>query len=69
MAGRVQYIDEYFGREYAGSAAPAREVITRALQIVFHPLYGEEMPGRLVRDDPEMLDLTLAALFRFDPAA
>ena len=59
-----QYIDAYFGSEYGGSA---REVITRAYQIVFHPLYGEEMLGEMVRDDPEMLDLALAALFRYNP--
>ena len=64
---RDQYIDEYFGCEYAGSPAPAEEVITRAYEIVFHPLYGREMLGRMVRDDPEMLDLALAALFRYNP--
>lgn len=62
-----QYIDEYFGAEYAGYPAPAIEVITRAYQTVFHPLYGEEMLGRMARDDPEMLDLALAALFRYNP--
>lgn len=59
-----QYIDAYFGSEHGGSA---REVITRAYQIVFHPLYGKETLGRLVREDPEMLDLALAALFRYNP--
>ena len=51
---------------------PALEVITRAMQTLFHPLRDptgrefEKFPD-LVRDDPEMLHLTLGLLFRYDP--
>ena len=62
-----QYIDAYFGTEYPGSPAPAMEMITSAMEILFHPLYGKEMLGKMVREDPEMLDLALAALFRYNP--
>ena len=62
-----QYIDAYYGREYPSYAAPALEVITRSLENVFYPMYGQERLGKMVRDDPEMLDLALAALFRYNP--
>ncbi len=61
------YVDSYFGKEYAGFPAPALEVITVAHQILFHPRHGEELLRRLVRRDPEMLDLVLGVLFRYDP--
>ncbi len=61
------YVDNYFGREYAGFPAPALEVITVAHQVLFHPRHGEELLRRLIRDDPEMLDLVLGVLFRYDP--
>ena len=63
-----QYIDAYFGAEHPGYADPALEVITRTHQILFHSLYGKERLGKLVREDPEMLDLALGALFRYDPS-
>ena len=63
-----QYIDAYFGVEHPGYADPALEVITRTYQILFHSLYGRERLGELVRDDPEMLDLALGALFRYNPS-
>ena len=56
-----------FGTEYPYPPAPAMEMITSTIEILFHPFYGEEMLGELVRDDPEMLDLALAALFRYNP--
>ena len=66
---RDQYIDAYFGREYQNQdRPPALEVIARAHQFLFHPFYGKEMLGKLIREDPEMLDLALAALFRYNPA-
>ena len=43
------------------------EMITSAMEILLHPLYGKEMLGKMVREDPEMLDLALAALFRYNP--
>lgn len=42
-------------------------MITSAYETIFHPVYGEERLGELARDDPEMLDLALAALFRYNP--
>ncbi len=65
---RDQYVDEYFGREYAGGNAA--EVMTRAFQILFHRLPGRRGADldKLVRDDPEMLDLVLGLLFHYDPA-
>ncbi len=65
---RDQYVDGYFGREYAGGRAA--EVMTRAFQILFHRLPGDEGVDldKLVRDDPEMLDLVLGLLFHYDPA-
>ena len=49
---------------------PAIEVMTRAFQILFHRLPGEEPVDldKLVRRDPEMLDLALGLLFHYDPA-
>ncbi len=42
---------------------PAIEVMTRAFQMLFHPLAGKDGIDidldKLVRDDPEMLDLAL----------
>ena len=63
-----QYIDAYFGREYPDADQPAREVITRTHQILFHSLYGKERLGKLVRDAPELLDLALGALFSYNPS-
>ncbi len=64
---RDQYVDEYFGREYPGGHAA--EVMTRAFQILFHRLPGRRGVDldKLVRDDPEMLDLVLGLLFHYDP--
>ena len=68
MRGREDwYIDAYFGREYGGENG-AIEVITRGYQILFSPLYGRERLGDMARDDPEMLDLLLGALFHYNPS-
>ncbi len=66
-----QYVDAYFGREYKYTnywrhLAPngdAVEVMTRAVEMTFH----RELLPDPVRKDPEMLDLTLGLLFRYDP--
>ena len=63
---RDKYIEAYFGREYTESDKP-REVITMAVQILFHPLHGEERLTQLARHDPEMLDLVIGMLYHFDP--
>ena len=55
--------------------SPALEVITRAFQITFHEVVVERSDGtreelniaRLLRDDPEMLDLVLGMLFHHVP--
>ena len=75
-----QYVDPYFGREYGDPMLtgpgydpdrPAMEVMTRAFQMLFHPLPGKDGIDidldKLVRDDPEMLDLALGLLFHYDP--
>ena len=73
-ARRLDYVDSYFGKEYPMLGAefapngPALEVITRAMQTTFYPLHGrKEFLPDLVRYDPEMLDLTLGLLLRYDP--
>lgn len=37
-----------------------------AMQMTFHPVWREEQMCDLVRDDPEMPDLALCFLFRYD---
>ncbi len=74
------YVDPCFGREYGAPMLtgldydpdrPAIEVMTRAFQMLFHPLAGKDGIDidldKLVRDDPEMLDLALGLLFHYDP--
>ena len=82
---RDRYVDSYFGVEYewvekltpdmrdkVAPNGPALEVITRAMQTLFHPLRDptrrefEKLPD-LIDKDPEMLHLTLGLLFRYDP--
>ena len=54
------------GREY-GADENLREVLTMAMQGVFHPIWGiGHLPGT-VRDNPEMVDLVLGVLCRYDP--
>ena len=59
-------------RDLVAPNGPALEVITRAMQTLFYPLrdrtgWSVELLPKLVRDDPEMLHLTLGLLFRYDP--
>ena len=61
-----QYVDKYSGREY-GAAEEPREVFTVAVQQTFHPVWGTEYLGEMARDDPEMLDLVIGVLLRYDP--
>ena len=49
------------------SDGDALELPTRAYQILFHPLYGEEMLGKMAKDDPGLLDLLLGVPFKYDP--
>ena len=65
---RDKYIDAYAGKEYATQKGRrALEVITMGIQQTFYRVHGTEYLRDLVRDDPEMLDLILGALFRYDP--
>ena len=66
-----RYIDGYFGREYPGPGWPdgPLEVMTRTYETIFSPGMGRGTRdiGRLMEDDPELLDFALGALFRYDP--
>ena len=59
------YVQRYSGREYPASG-PA-EVFTTAMQQVLYNVHGKEYLPKLLKRDPEMLDLALGALFRYDP--
>ena len=72
------YVYDYFGCELPGydegapwqhlaPNGPAVEVMTTAIESTFYPIFHQEFLPRLVRDDPEMLHLTLGLLFRYDP--
>ena len=75
---RDQYILKYQGREYGargrrGSGEP-REVITVAYQSIWQTYRTNPGDGgywgkdyNLLERDPEMLDLALGALFKYDP--
>lgn len=71
-AGRSdEYVDPYAGREYRpfdaqGHGRPM-ELITRAIQMLYFPVQGQELLGTLIEKDPEMLDLTLGLLFSYKP--
>ena len=58
------YFKKYVGREYDGVPG---EVLTMAMQAVFHPVWGVDYIRQIARDDPELLDLVIGTLFRFDP--
>ena len=66
------YIDPYFGREYPADPATGgwpegpMEVMTRTYETIFTGPWSKGV-GRLMRDDPELLELALGALFRYDP--
>ena len=73
---RDKYVHWYQGKEYGarpgrGDDPPvsgaAREVITMAYQMPLYPARKGEMLRELLRRDPEMVDLALGALFRYDP--
>ncbi len=65
--------DDYFGREYDHNSVkhrPALEVVTRAFQLLFHPLKRKKDQvdlDKYLRDDPEMVDLVIGMLFHYDP--
>ena len=67
------YVDGYFGREYDHKTVkhrPALEVVTSAVQMLFHRFDGPNGPIDLddyLRDDPEMVDLVIGMLFHYDP--
>ena len=68
-----RYVKEYQGREYGDDGDP-REVITMAYQYIWQrhlrkPDDGGWWKGErpLLDYDPEMLDLALGALFKYDP--
>ena len=60
------YVRAYAGREYGPDEEP-REVFAMALQQLFHPIWGKEHLGDMARKDPEMLDLIVGVLLRYDP--
>ncbi len=65
--GRIdQYLLKYTGREYDSGEVP-HEVWAVAMQALFHHIDGKDFTKKLVRDDPELLDLVLGVLFRYDP--
>lgn len=39
-----------------------------AMQMLFHKIDGEDFMEDLAAEDPEMLDLALGVLFRYDPS-
>lgn len=61
-----EYIRPYTGREYGGGETPL-EVLTMAVQMLFHPVWGREHLRQMVHEDPELLDLTLGVLFHYNP--
>ena len=67
------YVDDYFGREYDHNSVkhrPALEVVTRAFQLLFHPLKRKKDQvdlDKYLRRDPEMVDLVIGMLFHYDP--
>ena len=60
------YIHKYTGKEYDPGEEPL-EVFTTGMQQLFHPVWDRERLRKLVRKDPEMLDLLLGVLFGYDP--
>ena len=58
------YVDPYTGKEYSGDP---REVMTMAFQQLLHRVHDREFLDKLFDKDPELLDLAIGALFKFDP--
>ena len=68
LGRKDQYLRSYTGREYKyGDDELPLEMLTMAMQMLFHPVWGEEHLREMVRDDPEFLDLALGVLFHYDP--
>ena len=63
---RDQYIEPYTGREYPRFGAA--EVLTTSIEQVLHTPGGRDRLQNLLDDDPEMLDLVIGLLLRYDPA-
>ncbi len=61
-----QYVEKYMGREYDSGEDP-KEVWAMAMHMLFHHIEGTDYMRELIRDDPELLDLVLGVLFRYDP--
>ncbi len=66
LGRKDQYVEEYMGREYGPGEVP-KEVWPTAMQLVFHHFDGTDYTKELIRKDPELLDLVLGVLFRYDP--
>ncbi len=60
-----RYVIPYQGREYGPDDDPL-EVLPVAVQMLFYPIGQEDLLQELTRDDPEMLDLIIGVLFRYD---
>ncbi len=73
LGRKDNYVDDYFGREYDYQDVkhrPAIKVVTRAFQLLFHPLKkgkGQVDLDKYLRRDPEMVDLAIGMLFHYDP--
>jgi len=73
---RGSYVEQYAGREYGLDEAhigntklygQPREVMTRAIQMLWHPVYGDDLLIRMIEKNDESLSLTLGLLFRYNP--
>lgn len=62
---RDKYVDPYTGREYGDEERPL-EVLTTGIQQLFHPVHGRDLLRVMAKKDPEMLDMLLGVLFRYD---
>lgn len=68
LGRKDQYLRPYTGREYKyGGEELPEEVLTMAMQMLFHPVWEKEYLRKMVRDDPEFLDLALGVLFHYVP--
>lgn len=70
------YVEEYTGREYGLTGADIErpkklgqfyEVMTRAIQMLWYPVGGEDFLTLVVKKDTEFLDLTLGLMFYYKP--
>ncbi|MDE0272059.1 MAG: hypothetical protein OXP11_12710 [Gammaproteobacteria bacterium] len=71
LSGTVTGRDDDYALLYAGRDYPdygdALEVWSVHMQSLLHDFEGREMLGRMVRDDPAMLDLIIGLLLEYDP--